>query len=52
MSRLLTTGGSEMISKNSETFQTMLNSQLKSLQDLASVDRTIKRGLSSGIFLA
>lgn len=38
---------SEMISKNSETFQTMLASQLQALQDLASVDRTFKGGLSS-----
>ena len=36
-----------MISKNSETFQTMLNSQLKALQDLASADRALKgRSLS------
>jgi hypothetical protein len=41
---------SEMISENSETFQTMLNSQLKALQDLASVDRTLKGGFSSDMF--
>jgi hypothetical protein len=43
--------GSEMISKNSETFQTMLTSQLQALQDLASVDRALKGGLSFGIYL-
>jgi hypothetical protein len=44
--------GSEMISQNSETFQTMLNSQLKALQDLASVDRTLKGGFSSAMYSA
>lgn len=41
-----------MISKNSETFQTMLTSQLKVLQDLASVDQTLKGKLSSAIYSA
>jgi hypothetical protein len=44
--------GSEMISKNSETFQTMLNSQLRALQDLALVDRTLKGGFSSAMYLS
>jgi len=38
-----------MISQNSETFQTMLKSQLQALQDLASAERTLKGESSSAL---